>query len=358
MAQSHRDLEKCAGSLADLCQTVKVPTEMFAHIGSLADGVSYYAGEVKRMLSINKEKKSKWNWDWLQDGKARKPMSAYVRELTNSAASTSATTLSMQSDLGECKGLLKQLLETMERAAISAEKTSTILLQQGAGTMTVGPMGSMPTGPVPPETPGHSEAAPAGPPAAPEGVGGFDAYGTFPPQPPQQHQAKGGSKGKPAELLRQQSMAPMRPPAAPPMASARHASTGDFMPGYGNSYDSRHRATGGSVAAGVHGGGEIPVPTNPPPEEVVVQWSGFAPMVAPNMNNDAISNPPLTYELPGEVPNLKSMSAIGIDRQTGRRRRISPEGKQMSHRNAASAAPKGWTQSVNTLLFHRVYENL
>eukprot|EP00435_Cladocopium_sp_Y103_P073559 s118_g44.t1 len=252
MAQSHGDLEKCAGSLADLCQTVKVPTEMFAHIGSLADGVSYYAGEVKRMLSINKEEKSKWNWDWLQDGKAKKPMSAY--------------------------------------------------------------------------------AAPAGPPpAAPEGVGAFDAYGAFPPS---LHNS-----------IRQRE-------------EARKYRR--FRTGWGNSYDSRHRATDGSVAAGVHGGGEIPVPTNPPPEEIVVQWSGFAPMVAPNMNNDAISNPPLTYELLGEVPNLKSMSAIGIDRQTGRRRRISPEGKQMSHRNATSAAyaPKGWTQSVNTLLFHRVYENL
>eukprot|EP00435_Cladocopium_sp_Y103_P068577 s1267_g31.t1 len=152
----------------------------------------------------------------------------------------------------------------------------------------------------------------------------------------------------------------MRPPPAPPTESARPPSTGDFLPGLGNSYDSRHRPIGGSGAAGVHGGGEIPVPTNPPPEEIVVQWSGFAPMAAPSMSTDVNSNPPLTYELPVEVPNLKSVSAIGIDRESGRRRRISPEGKQVSHKNATSAAyaPKRWTQSVNTLLFLRVCANL
>eukprot|EP00435_Cladocopium_sp_Y103_P049604 s792_g15.t1 len=345
MGQACGALEKCAESLADLYKTVKVPTEMFAHIGSLADGVSYYAGEVKRMLSINKEEKAKCQWDWLQDPKAKKPMSAYVRELSASAASTSATTLSIQSDMSVCKGLLKQLLETMERAAIAAEKTSTILLQQGTGAMPVGPMGSMPAGPVAPEAPVHPEVAPTGPPATLEGSGAFAAYATFPPQ---QHQPKGGGKGKPGQILRSQAMPPMRPPAAPPVEPTRHPSAGAYLPGWGNSYETR---TGGS---------DIPVPTNPPPEEIVVQWSGFAPMVAPNMNNDVNSNPPLNYELPVEVPNLKSMSASGIDRESGRRRRISPEGKQLSHRNATSAAyaPKGWTQSVNTLLFHRVYENL
>eukprot|EP00435_Cladocopium_sp_Y103_P018166 s2809_g4.t1 len=131
MAQSQGDLEKCAEALADLCQSVKVPRDMFAHVASLADGVSYYAGEVKRMLSINKEDKTRYNGDWLQDGKAKKPMSAYVRELTNSTASTSAATLGIQADMSESKAILKQLLETMERAAIAAEKTSTILLQQG-----------------------------------------------------------------------------------------------------------------------------------------------------------------------------------------------------------------------------------
>eukprot|EP00435_Cladocopium_sp_Y103_P075413 s23_g57.t1 len=318
------------------------------------------------MLSVNKEERSKWNWDWLSDPKAKKPMSAYVRELTNSAASTSAATLGIQTDMAECKGLLKSLLETMERA-IAAEKTFTVLLQQSAMPVSPSPSPVAPTAPETPAPPTHPDGTPMGAPSPPDmaGTGSYEAYGAcgqaFPPQPPQQpqaNQAKGGSKGKPAELLQQQSMAPpMRPPATPPM---RHASMGDFQPGWGNSFDSHHRAPGGSVSAGVHGGGEIPVPSNLPPEEIVVHWSGFAPMVAPNMNNDAVSNPPLTYELPGDVPNLKTTSVIGVDRQSGRRRRLSPEGKQLTHRNAASAAyaPKGWTQSVNTLLFHRVYENL
>eukprot|EP00435_Cladocopium_sp_Y103_P046122 s2110_g13.t1 len=257
MAQSHSDLERCAESLADLYQTIKVPSEMFAHVASLADGVTYYASEVKRMLSVNKEERSKWNWEWLQDPKAKKPMSAYVRELTNSAASTSAATLGIQSDMAECKGLLKSLLETMERAAIAAEKIPIVLLQQG--TLPVSPVA-----PAAPETlapPAHPDGTPMmGAPSPPDavGTGGYEAYGAFPPQPPQHPQAK----------------------------DAR-----------GNQLS--------SVSAGVHGGGEIPVPTNPPPEEIVVHWSGFAPMVAPNMNNDAVSNPPLTYELPGDVPNLK-----------------------------------------------------
>eukprot|EP00435_Cladocopium_sp_Y103_P010542 s3125_g2.t1 len=195
MAQSQSDLEKCAESMADLHQSIKVPSEMFAHVASLADGVTYYASEVKRMLSINKEERSKWNWDWLQDPKAKKPMSAYVRELTNSAASTSAATLGIQTDMAECKGLLKSLLETMERAAIAAEKTSTVLLQQG--TMPVSPVA-----PAAPETlapPAHPDGTPMGAPSPPDaaGTGSYDAYGAFPPQPPQHPQAKGGSKGKP-----------------------------------------------------------------------------------------------------------------------------------------------------------------
>eukprot|EP00435_Cladocopium_sp_Y103_P063404 s26_g25.t1 len=238
----------------------------------------------------------------------------------------------------------------MERTAVAAEKTSTVLLQQGGV-----PVGPGPVAPSAPETPApstHHEGTPMGV-TSPEAAGtaGYDAYGSFPPQPLQQP-PKGTGKGKPipAQLIRQ--TATMAPPMRPP--SSPHPGAGDYMPGWA------HRPTAGSAAAGVPAGGGVPVPSNPPPAEIVVQWSGYARMIAPNMNSDEVTNPPLTYELQGEVPHLKNTSAIGIDRNGGRRRRVSPEGKQLSYRNATSAAfaPKGWTQSVNNLLFHRVYENL
>eukprot|EP00435_Cladocopium_sp_Y103_P003849 s5667_g1.t1 len=300
MVQPCGDLEKCSEALADLYRTIKVPAELSA-----------------------------------------------------SAASTSATTLSIQSDMSECKGLLKQLLETMERAALAAEKTASILAQQGHGAVAARP--------VAPETPLHADVAPAGPPAAPEGTGTYAA--PFPPAyPPQQHHQKGtgktatGHSGKPGQTMGSQAMAPTRPPAAPPVEPARHPGSGGYMPGWGNSYDSQHRAGGGSMAAGAPS--EVPLPANLPPTEIIVSWSGFQPLVAPNMNNGAESNPPLSGELLVEAANLKSTSATGIDRESGRRRRISPEGHHLSHRNTANAAyaSKGWTQSV--LLFHRVYENL
>eukprot|EP00435_Cladocopium_sp_Y103_P003920 s1517_g1.t1 len=346
MKQSKDDFGQCAESLADLYQSIKVPSEMFGHVASLADGVSYYAGEVKRMLSINKDERTKWNWDYLQPQNAKKPMTAYIKELSTSAAATSAATLGVQSDIAEIKVRMKSLVETMDRAAIATEKTATVLLQQGGVPMSPGPVApSAPETPAPsPST--HHEGTPMGAPTMPDATGaaaGYDAYGSFPPQPPQQP-PKGTGKGKPmpAQLIRQtatMAAPPMRPPAAP------HPSAGEYLPGWA------HRPTAG---------GGVPVPSNPPPEEIVVQWSGYAPMIAPNMNNDEATNPPLTYELQGEVPHIKNTSAIGIDRNGGRRRRISPEGKQLAYRNATSAAfaPKGWTQSVNTLLFHRVYENL
>eukprot|EP00435_Cladocopium_sp_Y103_P001377 s831_g1.t1 len=125
MAQSHSDLEKCARSLADLYQTIKVPTDMFAHMSSLADGVSFYASEVKRMLSVKK-----WNWDWLQPTTVKKPMTAYIKELINSAAAAWAATLGIQADMAKSKEFLKSLLEVMERTAVGAEKTSTFFLHK------------------------------------------------------------------------------------------------------------------------------------------------------------------------------------------------------------------------------------
>eukprot|EP00435_Cladocopium_sp_Y103_P033116 s873_g8.t1 len=199
MKQSKDDLGQCAESLADLYQSIKVPSEMFAHVASLADGVSYYAGEVKRMLSINKEERTKWNWDYLQQQNAKKPMTAYIKELSTSAAATSAATLGVQSDIAEVKVLLKSLVETMDRAAIATQKTATVLLQQGGVPMSPGPVAPSAAETPAPSPSTHHEGTPMGAPAMPDATGaaaGYDAYGSFPPQPPQQP-PKGTGKGKP-----------------------------------------------------------------------------------------------------------------------------------------------------------------
>eukprot|EP00435_Cladocopium_sp_Y103_P050289 s1168_g15.t1 len=249
------------------------------------------------MLGDAKDARLKTEWDWSQPKTAQKPMVQYIREMMQSTAATSAAAV-----------LTCKIVAAVEKSASVAFRAEAARAAQGTTPMT-----------------------PRAPPPAPDT--------TLPTGPPSAPAAPTASRSSPNEITSCSSWYGKSTPR-----SCRISSRLSMMPSEG-------------TAASARG---VPVPSNSPPNDLVVVWAGYQPIEAPNRNPDVMSNPPATGELNVEVPYMKTTSAIGVDRDTRRRRRVSPQGMQQSHRNATNAvySPKGWTQSVNTGLFHRVYENL